>query len=989
MQRPTGIVTFLFTDIEGSTKLWENHPEWMPRAHKRHETIIRDAAIRHDGFVYKMIGDAFQIAFANARDALAAAMDAQRGLSKGEAFAITNPPENQDRNKPIEISKDVNAANASLLQLRVRMALHTGITEERADDYVGPLLNRIARLLSAAHGGQILLSQATCDLVHDQLFPKIILRDLGEHRLKDLLRAEHIYQLVAPNLPADFPPLASLDLFPNNLPNSLTNFIGRERELADIQRVLAQSRLVTLTGPGGCGKTRAALEIAHLVLNEFSHGVWYIELAALTDPLLVPHRVAAVFGLREQNGRALLDSLREYLNAKKILLVLDNCEHLIEASARLADTLLQTCSNLKILATSREPLQIVGETTARISSLPVFDPHQMDAPDLIARAREMEAVRLFIDRARNVQPQFALTSENARALAEIVARVDGIPLAIELAAARVNALAPEEIAARLRASFALVTGGSRTALPRQKTLRALIDWSFDLLSEPERILFQRLAIFSGGWTLEEAESVCSLQKADGSDSNLPSADRGLPTNILDLLSRLVDKSLVNAEEQHGGARYRMLETIRQYALDRLLESSDVESLRARHLDYFLQCAENAEPKLRGAEQLHWFQILETEHDNLRAASEWAARANWFEKNLRLISALWFFCWVRGHWSEWHRRLMTVLTRADYAAIESRLPPRVRLRGLFARGFFSCALGDVTMGRAALEQSLALAREIGAEAQHELGVGLAYLGYFLLRSEPERAREFSQESLAVSRSANDQWVTAVAVSVLGMLAAQEKKFQAARDLFSAQLDLFRAVGDRRLLGIAHSILGDTLFEEGDWRGARAQRMDALTIYQAIGDKQNCAFALSGLGDVAMVERDFAQAEKDFADALALWQDLGHKDSIATLLDNLGVCARAEKNFVRAHAYHAQALQLRTELGAPANQIASLMAFANLARAQNQFERAARLVGALENMRADSLAFQNEMQNFFVAARAEFSETEFQAARAEGRAMTWAQ
>ena len=480
---PTGTVIFLFTDIEGSTRLWEEHPDAMRLALERHDTLLTAAIETNNGRVFKTVGDAFCAVFSTATDALDAAIQVQLNLRNLQPSAVTSD-----------------------LPLKVRLALHVGAAELRDADYFGPTVNRVARLLSVGHGGQILLSGAVQELVRDDLPPGVSLRDLGQHRLRDLQRAEHVYQVVHTELPADFPPLRSLNELPNNLPQQMTSFIGREKEIAEIRQMLATSRLVTLTGAGGTGKTRLSLQVAAEVMGEFPDGVWLVEFASLADPGLVPQTVATALSVREEPGRPIIQTLVDHLKAKTLLIVLDNCEHLLSASAQLTETLLRSCTHVRILASSREGLGIVGEHTYRVPSLTVPDPRQM-LP--IEKLSQYEAVKLFIDRALMVQPAFAVNNQNAPAVAHICHRLDGIPLAIELAAARVKAMSVEQISQRLNDRFRLLTGGSRTALPRQQTLRALIDWSYDLLSDKEKTLLRRLSVFAGGWTLEAAEKVCS------------------------------------------------------------------------------------------------------------------------------------------------------------------------------------------------------------------------------------------------------------------------------------------------------------------------------------------------------------------------------------------------------------------------------------------------------------------------------------------------
>jgi predicted ATPase/class 3 adenylate cyclase len=528
---PVGTVTFLFTDIEGSSKLWEQYPDAMSAALAQHNALLRQVIEAHRGYIFKLWGDAVYAAFDRATDALNAAVEAQRELSR--------------------------RSWGKLGSVRVRMALHTGAAEARDGDYFGPTLNRCARLLAAAHGGQILLSAATEELVRDALPPGVSLHSLGQHRLKDLQRPEHIFQVVHPDLPREFSSLRTLNAVPNNLPIQLTSFIGREREMREVKALLTQTRLLTLTGSGGCGKTRLALQVAADLLEDYPDGVWFIDLSVLTDPALVPGTVVATLGIHEEPGRPALTTLAEALKPRTLLLILDNCEHLVGACAQLAETLLQTCPNLRIVATSREALGIAGEVAWRVPSLSLPQPHELAHPDSLARITQYEAIRLFIERAEAASSDFRVTPHNLRAIVQICQRLDGIPLAIELAAARVKALSVEQIASRLDDRFRLLTGGSRTALPRQQTLRAMMDWSYELLNERERTLFRRLSAFAGGFTLEAAEAVCA-------DEQIPSYE------IVDLLTNLVSKSLVVFRDEE--ARYKLLETVRQYARDKLLET---------------------------------------------------------------------------------------------------------------------------------------------------------------------------------------------------------------------------------------------------------------------------------------------------------------------------------------------------------------------------------------------------------------------------------
>jgi len=683
---PTGTVTFLFTDIQGSTPLWEREPEQMRLALERHHAILQQAIEAHGGHVYKIIGDAFQAAFALPANALEAALAAQRALA-AETWSTS-------------------------LSIRVRMGLHIGPAEAKGNDYATThTLNRVARIMSAGHGGQILISVEVTELMRGYLPAGVTLRDLGQHRMKGMTQLEHLFQVVVPDLPANFPPLVTPDSSPNNLPVQLTSFIGRQKEMAEIKGLLNAARLVTLTGSGGCGKTRLSLQAAGEALTNFTHGVWLVELAPLADPGLVPQTLIAVLNLREDNQRASLQVLADYLRAKNILLVLDNCEHVIEACAQLSEALLQACPKLKILASSREALGIAGEMPYRVQSLKTPNPEQLPSLEALS---EMAAVRLFLERAAIVKPDFTLTKDNAAFVAQICFRLDGIPLAIELAAARVKVLSPEQIAARLDDRFRLLTGGSRTALPRQQTLRAMIDWSYSLLSEPEKTLFRRLAVFVGGWTLEAAEQVCAGQ------NDILSHD------ILDLLTRLVDKSLVFSEESRGEIRYHRLETIRQYAREKFFETDEAEIIRNQHLAYYVKFAEIAEGHMRGRARAAWTHRLEAEQDNLRTAMEWGLARN-PESALRIAASLPVF-WMAGGFSAEGFRWIQQSMVEYMEKIGEDEQPSLRAKGLGGLAFLYISLGDNTNGKRVAEQSVELFRQ----SQDKSGLAYSLVSLVLQR-----------------------------------------------------------------------------------------------------------------------------------------------------------------------------------------------------------------------------------------------------------------
>jgi predicted ATPase/class 3 adenylate cyclase len=577
--RPTGTVTFLFSDIEGSTQRWDRDRAAMQDAVRRHDALMRTAIAEHDGYVFKTIGDAFCAAFARPEEAVAAILYAQRALG-AEDFS------------PID-------------GLRVRAAVHTGTADERDDDYFGPAVNRVARLLAIGYGGQVLVSGVTTDLVQGALPPQASLRDLGEHRLRDLARPEQVYQLLAPDLAADFPPLRSLDVFPNNLPRQLTTFVGREAEIGAIISLIEKNLLITLVGSGGVGKTRLSLQVAANLLDGSGDGVWFIELAPLTSGDYIPSSVAQALGITLPTEGDPVENLARALKTKHMLLVFDNCEHLVEPAARVISAILHGCPKVKVLASSRQGLGVAGEATYQVLSLdlPAKDATHLSATDLL----RYESVALFVERAGAASAAFSLSDDNASVVADICRRLDGIPLAIELAAARVKMLSPHQLRERLDERFRVLTGGSRDVLPRQQTLRALIDWSHDLLDERERTLFRRLAIFANGFTLEGAVEV-------GSGEDLDELD------VFDVLASLVDKSLILAEPHGDTLRYRLLESTRAYALEKLADAGERDLVAGRHLRYLRgRFAELSERHKRTAQAADLIAALQTELEDVRSA----------------------------------------------------------------------------------------------------------------------------------------------------------------------------------------------------------------------------------------------------------------------------------------------------------------------------------------------------------------------------------
>jgi predicted ATPase/class 3 adenylate cyclase len=616
---PTGTVTFLFTDIEGSTKLARKYPDVWPMIQARHHTLLETAITAHQGYIFRTIGDEFNVAFETALEALTAAIAAQYALQTEDWGVIGS--------------------------IHVRIGLHTGLAKPHANEYEGYLtLSYTKRLMSIAYGGQILLSESAETLLRDSLPKGITLRDMGEHRLKDFERSEHVFQVVAQDLPAEFPQLKSLDISPNNLPVQLTSFIGRSREKDEVKQMLSKERLLTLTGSSGSGKTRLALQVAVEMIEYFNDGVFFVPLAPITEPGLVASTIAQSLGAIESSARTIMDSLKDYLQNKSLLLLLDNFEQVISAAPLVAE-LLVACIELKILITSREGLHVSGEIEYPV--LPLELPNLKQLPPLESLSH-YAAVELFIQRAKAVKPGFEITNTTAPAVAEICYRLDGLPLAIELAAARIKLLPPPAMLTRLEHRLEFLTGGGRDAPVRQQTLRNAIAWSYDLLDENEQKLFQRLSVFIGGFTLDAVEAVAEENPSPGL--------------VLDRLESLLDKSLLQeVEGTNSELRFVMLETLREYGSEQLEANGEQSTIRQRHANFFLSIAEQTKARLGSAGQVEWIDRMEQEHDNLRAALEWSKTADGAaETCLRLADALGLFWEVRGYYTEGRERLAAIL-----------------------------------------------------------------------------------------------------------------------------------------------------------------------------------------------------------------------------------------------------------------------------------------------------------------------------------------
>jgi predicted ATPase/class 3 adenylate cyclase/DNA-binding CsgD family transcriptional regulator len=866
---PVGTVTLLLADVEGSTRLWEAEPETMTEAVARLDEVVAAVVSSHGGVrpVEQGEGDSFVVAFTRASEAVATALDLQR--------ADTAP-------------------------IRLRIGIHTGEVQLRDEaNYIGPAINRTARLRNIAHGGQAVLSQAAHDLVVDRLPEGAFLADLGVHRLRDLARPERVYQLCHPDLPTEFPPLRSLDAYPHNLPVQLTSFVGRQAELEVLRALLADTRLLTLTGSGGSGKTRLALQVAAEVLPEFADGVWLVDLAPITGADAVASAVEHVMGLQDEPSRSTTETITHHIGTKSVLLVLDNCEHLITACATLADSLLRACPSLVILATSREPVDVAGEMAWRVPSLSLPDG---DGP--AETGLSSEAVELFVDRARRARPEFRLTEANALAVEQICRRLDGIPLAIELAAARVRVLSAPQIASGLDDRFNLLTGGARTAVPRQQTLRASVDWSHALLTEPERTLFRRLAAFAGSFDFDAAQVIAA-------DSSLAAHQ------VLDQLAMLVDKSLVVIEEREGELRYRLLETVRHYALEQLEGSGEEADARRRHRDHYLGVVDTARQRVVGPEQDQWLDVLALEFHNLRAAFEWSRNVGDTEAAVFLAVALEPLWWMRGYWGEGGRWLDAAL------ADPGELSPPLRALALASSGAIAGQSYD-PKSVALAEEALALAHGLGDDGLLALVLRAAGTAFYVV--DVRRAVTLFTEAIALARELDDKAVLAMTLQTLsatllatgdpaaaiaaadeGLALASELQspylvrwIQVVRGRLLAMSDVVaarsllhevaaeaRAVGDRTALVMAQAMEAETAAMMGEAEIARPLAVELLATSDDMGSTYHQAIVRWSVANVELAAGDAVAACRAFAEG---WDLLGGAAGIADLL--LGRWSEAE-------------------------------------------------------------------------------------------------
>jgi predicted ATPase/class 3 adenylate cyclase/DNA-binding CsgD family transcriptional regulator len=939
ISKPSGTVTFLFTDIENSTRLAREHPETWEAAKARHHTILREAIESNHGFVFQVIGDAFCAAFHKAGDALETVVKAQQDL--------------QDERWGDYI-------------IYVRMGIHTGDAELVGDEYRGyTTLSFVQRLMSAGHGGQILVSNTTENLLREQLPEQISLRDMGMQKFAGVPSAVRVFQVIAADLPTEFPPLRTVEHLPNNLPIQLTSFVGREKELADVRKLLPNTRMLTLIGPGGTGKTRLSIQAASEMLDQYPDGVWFVELAPILDPLLVPRTTAIAIGLRDEPQRPVIDMLCDYLREKQMLLMLDNCEHLVDACARMADRILRAAPDTRILASSREALGIGGEVTYRVPSLELPDLSHLPPVESMS---QYEAVKLFIDRATSAVPTFAVTNDNAPALAQVCHHLDGIPLAIELAAAKIRVLSVEQIAKRLDDRFRLLAGGSRTALERHQTLRAAIDWSYNLLSHDEQGLLQRLSVFVGGWTLEAAESVCEGGAIESED-------------VLNLLEQLVNKSLVVTEEVRQEVRYHMLETIRQYAHEKLLGAGEGDTLRDKHLAYFVKLAEQAEPELFHSNQVFWLNKLSDELDNIRMALD-RSLATDVEAGLRLVVALRLFLEVRGDIRELERWLAQLL--GHYTKANS-----LRAQALVIHGRSLAEQGDLAKAYEIANQSVELSRAISdkqAEAFSLWGLGAVILwqGDFI------QGTPIMEQSSALYQALGDKLGQATAT---GYLCLNTNDIERSKAYVQESLRLYRELGHLSGIAICLRELAIRMIWGGDFSSPAELLEEARTIYRQLGDQsaESEATILQYYGTLSFWQGDYQKAYTYDQESLRLYEKAGNYYNIHWARVNIAYDLLRQGNLSKANEFFAISTEGFQKARNVIGLVYTLEGFASLCTHQEQLERATRLFAWADAMREKigdhrPPVEQKSIEKDLAVIHSNLNDPEFAKFSAEGHAMT---
>lgn len=879
-QLPDGEVTFVFTDIEGSTRLLEKIGQHRYAAVlSDHRRLLRQAFSEHGGHIVGSQGDSFFVAFSSAVDALNSVIEAQLSMARFET--------------------------------RVRMGMHTGDAHITSDGYIGLAVHRAQRICSAGHGGQILLSRATSSRVQATLRGGTKLKHLGEYRLKDLSQPEPLFQVIHPGLEAQFPDLRSLDALPNNLPTLPTSFVGRGADLEQLCQLIGEERMVTLVGVGGGGKTRLALQAAGESASNFLDGVRLVELAEISDGSSVAQATGASLEIRESAGTGMVDTIIDSIRNKKVLLILDNCEHVIDATVDVSERLLRECSDLHLLATSRESLGITGEIVLRI---PPMD--------------TATAVTLFSERAHAIDTSFALNRSNAQAIAQLCDRLDGVPLAIELAAAQVDVLTVEQINERLADRFELLRGQRPSR--RQGSLEALFDWSYDLLPTNEAALFAQLSVFHGGFTLETVERIWGT------------------TGILEALSSLVRKSLVVKEDHAAIARYRILDSLREYALRKLSEEGLEDQTRKQHLDWLWVLSEEADRHFGQGDQAHWLDLLESEVDNFRAGLDWGLQAGETQMALKIAGILGHFWNTRGYLSEGRHWLQQAV-----AAAEAEPPTRELAHALSAVGLLAGSQGDYV-----------------------------------------EARKIQERSLALRRSFGDIEGVAASLNRLAVLSGQQVDFESAKPLLEECLEIQRSLDDESGILVSLINLGLIAQFQGESEEATALGNECLVLARRLGDKQRVAATLNFLGTLALQRLDLSTAEELLNECASLMREITDRAGLATCLINLASITKKRLEYASALEQLREAMEITREAGNLLLIAYGLEAIGSLAILTGNPESGIRMLSAADALRATLdtpllPTLREDFEHDLVSARAATTEAAFDSAWRRGRTLSWEQ
>lgn len=935
---PAGRVTFLFTDIEGSTALFRRLGDDYARLLEAHRRLVREAVQRKGGVELGTEGDSFFVVFVDAKSAVEACLDAQ----------LTLVHHDWPEDSPI----------------RVRMGIHTGEATPTGEDYIAMAVHQAARVQSAAHGGQVLLTQEVLEAA-GELPRELTVRDLGFHTLKDFPSPVSLYQLCHHELPDEFPAIKTLSVLADNLPIARTSFVGREQEVEAIRSLLESSPLVTLTGAGGSGKTRLALEVAKAAKDRFAHGVRLVEFASLGEPELIGATVSRALGIREGAERSTSEALIDFCRDRRLLLVLDNCEHLVDSCADLTVRLLDHCSELRVLATSREALAVSGEQVYSVPTLKT--PERIEGLDRSSVAK-YEAVRLFADRARAVNPAFTLNDENFARVARICGRLDAIPLAIELAAARLKTLSLEQIDDKLADRFRLLTTGVRGASARQQTLRAAVDWSYDLLTAGEQRMLCGLSVFAGGFTLAAAEAVGSGEGTDEAD-------------VMDLVSRLVGKSLVSPLVQDAGERFQMLETIREYAAEKLHESGRSSETRLRHLSWLRRLSVDAETAFRaysGAE-LVWLDAMDSELDNVRAGLE-AGFVDGLDPSsaLQVVVDLEEF-WLARHPAEGRRWLELGLSR-----VPARTPTRAKALALVAE--LTQEALEFERSRAPAEESFAIARELGDRRLLACALTpLSYVAHFADRDNG-RAQDLMRECLDIGTELSDKRIIGDALYQLGQYALREGDADGARDFIERSVAVARELNDKMSLPNALDWLGLAVMEEGDLSRARSLFDEALEHARAFGDAVAIAMITGHLGEVAAREKDLDRARSMHEQALSIWEDQGMRDRVTWAHLDLARIDLARGDLESARSCLVRCLPRDREAVTAAFTEYVILTCAQFLLSTSELEAAARAIGYAETALGDAVRRYRGHEETVSRLEAQLPAARYEAARSEGASMT---